>query len=449
MTAKPLQPIDAPLYDPRYEHDACGVGFVADLHGRHADRTVPMALEALAALAHRGARAADDRTGDGAGISIPSRPASARGSSPRPALPLARAAASRSRCASCPPSGRRAAVAGSSRSAPPRRPDGRRMARGAGRRELVADRTVGETPAIRQAIVVGTRPTPLAFARKLAILRRRVERDARSPCPRSAAPGRLQGPLRRGRARALLRRPPRRRPRRALRRLPPAIHDEHVPVVAPCAAVRVPRAQRRDQHGPFEPRGHARPATRARQAADGRSGWPRSARWSPRSGPTRSRSTMRSSCCSCPGCASTAIGSLIPAAEGLGGPARDPALARCEPWDGPAALVFSDGRRVGALLDRNGLRPLALTASARPGRRLLRGRSVELCGRPRDASAAARPGRDGRGRRRARPRGRADCRRARVGAASRPHRLVARAAADAAARPTSGCGSRSASTPRS
>ena len=71
MTVKRLQPIDAPLYDPRHEHDACGVGFVADLDGRHAQRTVPMALEALAALAHRGARAADDRTGDGAGISIP------------------------------------------------------------------------------------------------------------------------------------------------------------------------------------------------------------------------------------------------------------------------------------------------------------------------------------------------------------------------------------------
>src|SRR3990170_444620 len=71
MTVQRLQPIDAPLYDPRHEHDACGVGFVADLDGRHVQHTVPMALEALAALAHRGARAADDRTGDGAGISIP------------------------------------------------------------------------------------------------------------------------------------------------------------------------------------------------------------------------------------------------------------------------------------------------------------------------------------------------------------------------------------------
>ncbi len=36
MTVRRLQPIDAPLYDPRHEHDACGVGFVADLDGRQA-----------------------------------------------------------------------------------------------------------------------------------------------------------------------------------------------------------------------------------------------------------------------------------------------------------------------------------------------------------------------------------------------------------------------------
>jgi hypothetical protein len=44
-----------------------------------------------------------------------------------------------------------------------------------------------------------------------------------------------------------------------------------------------------------------------------------------------------------------AIGLLVPAAEGLGGPRADPAAVRSEPWDGPAALVFADGRRVGAM----------------------------------------------------------------------------------------------------
>ena len=56
------------MYDPRYEHDSCGVGFVADIQGRRSHRIVERALEAVASLTHRGAIAADARTGDGAGI---------------------------------------------------------------------------------------------------------------------------------------------------------------------------------------------------------------------------------------------------------------------------------------------------------------------------------------------------------------------------------------------
>jgi glutamate synthase domain-containing protein 2/glutamate synthase domain-containing protein 1/glutamate synthase domain-containing protein 3 len=51
------------------EHDACGVGFLADLaHGTPGHEVVRLALSAVAAMEHRGARAADGRTGDGAGI---------------------------------------------------------------------------------------------------------------------------------------------------------------------------------------------------------------------------------------------------------------------------------------------------------------------------------------------------------------------------------------------
>jgi glutamate synthase domain-containing protein 2/glutamate synthase domain-containing protein 1/glutamate synthase domain-containing protein 3 len=50
------------------EHDACGVGFVADLGGPAGRRTIDFALQAAAAMMHRGARSADGRTGDGAGI---------------------------------------------------------------------------------------------------------------------------------------------------------------------------------------------------------------------------------------------------------------------------------------------------------------------------------------------------------------------------------------------
>jgi glutamate synthase domain-containing protein 2/glutamate synthase domain-containing protein 1/glutamate synthase domain-containing protein 3 len=55
------------LYDPAHEHDACGVAFVAKLDG-DSHRVVSRALEALANLEHRGAQGADSNTGDGAGI---------------------------------------------------------------------------------------------------------------------------------------------------------------------------------------------------------------------------------------------------------------------------------------------------------------------------------------------------------------------------------------------
>ncbi|HEY2157776.1 MAG TPA: hypothetical protein VGH33_19255, partial [Isosphaeraceae bacterium] len=58
------------LYDPRHEHDACGVGFVADLKGRKSHGLVRDALTVLENLNHRGACGCEGNTGDGAGILI-------------------------------------------------------------------------------------------------------------------------------------------------------------------------------------------------------------------------------------------------------------------------------------------------------------------------------------------------------------------------------------------
>ena len=58
------------LYDPSQERDACGVAFVADLHGRRSHDVVAKGLSALIRLDHRGARGAEYNTGDGAGIMI-------------------------------------------------------------------------------------------------------------------------------------------------------------------------------------------------------------------------------------------------------------------------------------------------------------------------------------------------------------------------------------------
>ena len=58
----------AGLYDPSYEHDACGIALVAKLRGEASHAVVEKALDALEHLEHRGAEGADPSTGDGAGI---------------------------------------------------------------------------------------------------------------------------------------------------------------------------------------------------------------------------------------------------------------------------------------------------------------------------------------------------------------------------------------------
>ena len=56
------------LYDPRFEKDACGIGFVADMKGRQSHDIIEKALRVLNNLHHRGAQGCDPCTGDGAGI---------------------------------------------------------------------------------------------------------------------------------------------------------------------------------------------------------------------------------------------------------------------------------------------------------------------------------------------------------------------------------------------
>ena len=56
------------LYQPHHEHDACGVGFIADLEGRASHRLLEQSIHAVIRLAHRGAIWADGLTGDGAGV---------------------------------------------------------------------------------------------------------------------------------------------------------------------------------------------------------------------------------------------------------------------------------------------------------------------------------------------------------------------------------------------
>ena len=62
------EPVTRGLYDPRFEHDACGVGMVCHLKGKKSHRIIADGLKILVNLTHRGACGCDETTGDGAGI---------------------------------------------------------------------------------------------------------------------------------------------------------------------------------------------------------------------------------------------------------------------------------------------------------------------------------------------------------------------------------------------
>ena len=56
------------LYSPDFEHDSCGVGFIASIHGKRSNQVLRYGIDSLCHLAHRGAVDADAKTGDGAGV---------------------------------------------------------------------------------------------------------------------------------------------------------------------------------------------------------------------------------------------------------------------------------------------------------------------------------------------------------------------------------------------
>ena len=64
------QAVQQGLYDPAHEHDACGVGMIVNLNGSKSHELVDSALRVLENMKHRGAEGADNKTGDGAGIMV-------------------------------------------------------------------------------------------------------------------------------------------------------------------------------------------------------------------------------------------------------------------------------------------------------------------------------------------------------------------------------------------
>ena len=178
------------LYDPAFEHDACGFGFVVDVNGKPSHDIVRKALQVLSNLEHRGATGFEKNTGDGAGIllQVPHAFLAARcrakgfdlpspGDYAAGAVFLPQDQVSRQECVR-----RLEAVVAD---------EGQMLL---GWREVPTDSaTLGATarasqPAIRQVFVRRAQGTPAgdAFERKLYVIRRLVEKSV----SRSALPGR-------------------------------------------------------------------------------------------------------------------------------------------------------------------------------------------------------------------------------------------------------------------
>ena len=249
---RPTGPVG--LYDPTYEHDACGVAFVARLSGEPTHETVQRAIMALENLEHRGAAGADPNTGDGAGILLQMPDELMRGLVGQDLPPPGAYGV----CVCFLPTDEDAPrrVRGAARA---RRSRPRASASSAGATSR-STRTTSASPP------TSTRPTsssswwrpraPLqddqdAFERKLYVIRRMAELAAGPELviPSFSQPHRrLQGDADRAAAARLLPRPAGHADQVGARARPLALLHQHLPELGAGAPVPDDRPQRRDQH---------------------------------------------------------------------------------------------------------------------------------------------------------------------------------------------------------
>ena len=264
----PGMPPKQGLYDPWFEHEACGVGFVVDMHGRKSHQTVADGLQILRNLDHRGASGAEINTGDGAGILIqmPHKFFAEAAKASRITLP-------------------EAGQYGAGLIFLPRNPAVRRKVEEKFEEVVQAEgqvflgwRTVptsnaslGDTarscePFMRQAFI-GRSPDltdDLAFERKLYVIRKRSYTEIRTSTIRRCgilvcrlpldAHARLQGHAHDRSGRSLLPRSEAPVDGVGDGARPFAFLDQHVSQLGARAPLPLPRAQRRDQHPPRQHR---------------------------------------------------------------------------------------------------------------------------------------------------------------------------------------------------
>ena len=289
------------LYDPRREHDACGVGFIAHMKGVKSHQIIRDGLAMLENLTHRGAVGADPLMGDGAGllVQIPDRffreETGEAGHHAAAARPLRR---------------RLSVHAAGRRAARPYRRHHRRGSAGRGRRRCSASATCRST--IRRCRRRRTSPHPSRstgrcssaaaadiatedeFERRLYILRKvisaRIHAETNGvdngfyTVSMSARTIVYKGMFLAYQVARLLQGPRRPALRERAGAGPPALLDQHLPVVEAGASLSHGRPQRRDQH-----------AARQRQLDGGAAGVGRVRRCSATTSRSCGRSPMRAS----------------------------------------------------------------------------------------------------------------------------------------------------------
>jgi glutamate synthase (NADPH/NADH) large chain len=370
------------LYDPRHEHDSCGVGFVVNIKGRKSHDLIRRGLEILVNLDHRGAVGADPLVGDGAGILIQIPDALLRQWAENAGLDL-------------PPPGHYAVAM----CFLPREEEARRIAtahiehwiaaegqRLVGWREVPTDvtglgaRVIAAMPAIRQAIVamgagVGDQD---AFERKILVIRKQALNSVAELARRHGLPALRDTYMPSFSTRTLV--------YKGLL-LAPQVESFYRDLTNPLTVSALALVHQRFSTNTFPSWRLAHPYRFIAHNGEintlrGNVNWMH-ARRRAMSSPLFGADLAKLAPLIQPGQSDTAcldnalellvaggyslahaVMMLIPEAW-ASDPLMDPQrrafyeyhAALMEPWDGPAAIAFTDGRQIGATLDRNGLRP--------------------------------------------------------------------------------------------
>ena len=377
------------LYDPRHEHDACGVGFIADIKGRKSHEIIRQGLQILVNLDHRGAVGADPLVGDGAGclIQMPDR--------------LLRHWAA-GQGIELPPPGRY----GVAMCFLPQDPRAREVAIGSvehyiagegqellGWREVPVDttglgtRVIAAMPVIRQAIIAAAPSIPDqdAFERKILTIRKQALNGFRDLAKLKGLPASADLYMPSFSTRTMV--------YKGLL-LAPQVGSFYRDLQDPLCESALALVHQRFSTNTFPSWRLAHPYRFLAHNGEintvrGNVNWMYARRQSMSSSligrdldkmwpliPHGQSDTA---------CIDNALELLVaggyPLAQAMmmlipeawaGNPQMDPArrafyeysAALMEPWDGPAAIAFTDGRQIGATLDRNGLRPARYVVTA-------------------------------------------------------------------------------------